>query len=209
MHRWFLLASPLLGILAAPAAGQGLLPPGPADGPYFELSAGYLDLFDVDGDISGIDVKGKYDAGFAIGGQLGYKYSVFRLALEFEYGHAGFDSIRALGMNFDVDGDFDIYRGTANVYYDFDNATRFTPYFGGGLGAAYVDVEDTTIANSVTVDGESDTYFTAHGEVGLAVAATDQIAIVPAYRFIWIDDGSDGFDDDTANLFKVGLRFRF
>lgn len=208
MHRWFPLVAPLLVVFAAPAAAEPLLPPEPTDGPYFELSAGYLALSDVEGDVNGIDVKGKYDPGFAVGGQLGYKYNVFRAALEFEYARAGFDSIRALGMNFDVDGNFNIYRGTASLYYDFDNASRFTPYFGGGLGAAYVDVEDTTVAG-VTLDGGSDTYFTAHGEAGLAVAATDQIAIVPAYRFIWLDDGQDGFDDDTAHLFKMGLRFRF
>jgi opacity protein-like surface antigen len=119
------------------------------------------------------------------------------------------DSLSGAGVEVDVDGDFDIYRGTVSLYYDFDNVSRFTPYFGGGLGAAYIDVEDTTFANNLTVEGESDTYFTAHGEAGLAIAATDQIAIVPAYRFIWLDDGEDGFDDDTAHLLKMGLRFRF
>lgn len=209
VHRWLLLVAPMLVTLAGPATGEPLLPPGEADGPYVELSAGYLALSDVDGEANGIDIEGEYDDGFAIGAQLGYKYNVFRVALEFEYGRAGFDSLSGAGVEVDVDGDFDIFRGTVGLYYDFDNVSRFTPYFGGGLGAAYVDVEDTTFANSVTVEGDSDTYFTAHGEAGLSIAATDRIAIVPAYRFIWLDDGGGGFDDDTAHLLKMGLRFRF
>ena len=208
VHRWCLLVAPMLVALSAPAAGEPLLPPGEADGPYVELSAGYLALSDVDGDVGGVDVEVEYDDGFAIGGQLGYKYNVFRVALEFEYGHSGFDSLHAMGMNFDLGGDFDIFRGTASVYYDFDNASRFTPYFGGGLGAAYIDVDDVTVAG-MSADGSSDTYFSAHGELGLAIGATDQVTIVPAYRFIWVDDGEGGFDDDTAHLFKMGLRFRF
>lgn len=208
MHPRFLLVAPLLVALSAPAAGEPLLAPGEADGPYVELSAGYLNFADVDGDVNGVDAELEYEDGFAIGGQLGYKYNVFRVALEFEYGRSGFDSVSVAGLEANVDGDFDIYRGTVSLYYDFDNVSRFTPYFGGGLGAAYVDVEDTTVGG-VTLEGDSDTYFTAHGELGLSIDATDRVAIVPAYRFIWLDDGEDGVDDDTAHLFKVGLRFRF
>ena len=94
MHRALLLAAPVLVIVAAPASSEPLLPPGQADGPYVELSAGYLALSDVDGDANGIDFEGEYDDGFAIGAQLGYKYNVFRVALEFEYGRAGFDSVQ-------------------------------------------------------------------------------------------------------------------
>lgn len=204
MHRRFLLSAPLLVALSAPVASEPLLPPGEADGPYVELSAGFLAISDRDADVGGVGVDIEYDDGFAVGGQLGYKYNVFRVALEFEYGHSGFDSVGGI----DADGDFDAYRGTVSLYYDFDNVSRFTPYFGGGLGAAYIDVDDASVGG-VNVDIDSDTYFTAHGELGLAIAASDHVAIVPAYRFIWVDDDEDGLDDDTAHLFKLGLRFRF
>lgn len=205
VHHRFLLAAPLLLALSAPAASQPLHS---SDGPYVEFSGGYVSLSDVDGDVGGVDAEVEYNDGFAIGAQLGYKQNAFRVALEFEYGRAGFDSVSVGGVEANVDGDFDIYRGTAGLYYDFDNNSGLTPYVGGGLGAAYVDVEDTTIAG-VTFEGDSDTYFTAHGEAGLSFAATERVAIVPAYRFIWFDSSESGFEDDTAHLFKVGLRFRF
>jgi len=173
-------------------------------GPYIGLSAGYLWLNDVgDG-----DVNINYDDGFDVGVHLGYKYWIWRLEAEFEYGQSGFDSIEVLGSSVDVDGDFDILRWSGSVYYDLDNFSKFAPYFGGGLGVAYIDFDDVTIG-TITVEGDSDTYFTAHGEVGVSVALNDQFAVVPAYRYLWFDSGEAGFDDDTAHLFKIGVRFGF
>jgi opacity protein-like surface antigen len=62
---------------------------------------------------------------------------------------------------------------------------------------------------TITVEGDSDTYFTAHGEAGVSIALNDQLAVVPAYRYLWLNSGEAGFDDDTAHLFKVGVRFAF
>ena len=178
------------------------------EGPYIGISAGYLAIEANDGDVSGTDVDVEFDDGFGVGVQLGYKHWVWRLEAEFEYGRSGYQSIDALGSSTDVDGDFDIYRWTGGVYYDLDNLSRFTPYFGGGLGVAYVDVDDVS-DGVVTVDGESDTYFTTHGEVGLTIGLSDRFAVVPAYRYLWMNTGGGGLDDDTAHLLKVGARYNF
>ena len=177
-------------------------------GPYIGLSAGYLWVSDVDGDVSGTDVDVEYDDGFDIGVQLGYKQWIWRFEAEFEYGQSGYESIEALGSSADVDGDFDILRWTGSIYYDFDNQSKFTPYFGGGIGAAYIDFDDVSIG-AITVEGSSETYFTAHGEAGLSITLNDQLAVVPAYRYLWLNSGEAGFDDDIAHLFKVGVRYSF
>lgn len=38
---------------------------------------------------------------------------------------------------------------------------------------------------------------------------TPSVAITPAYRFLWINNGGDGFDDFTAHVVKLGARFHF
>ena len=178
-------------------------------GPYVGISAGYLGVSDLDGDVSGTDVDVEYDDGFAIGLQLGFKQWVWRAEAEFEYGRSGYENGEISGVNFDIDGDFDIFRWTASIYYDFDGIlTKFIPYFGGGLGAAYVDVDEVTVG-AVTVEGDDEVYFTAHGEAGVSFEINPELDIVPAYRFIYVDTGGNGFDDDTAHLFKLGLRYAF
>ena len=176
-------------------------------GPYIGLSAGYLSLSDLDRDLGGTDVDYVFDDGFDVGVQLGYKQWIWRFETEFEYGQSGFQSIEAPGSTTAIDGDFDIYRWTGSIYYDFDNLSRFTPYFGGGLGAAYIDFDDAS--GAITGEGSSETYFTTHGEAGLSIALNDQFAVVPAYRYLWLNSGGAGFDDNTAHLFKLGARYNF
>lgn len=193
------VALPLLGTMLV-----ATISPVSADqyeqGPYVGISAGYLGISDNDGTI---DVE--YENGFDIGLQLGWKQWVWRLEAEFEYGESGFDSLNG----FDVDGDFDALRWTGSLYYDFDGIlTKFIPYFGGGLGIAYIDVKDVTVGN-LEFEGDDDTYFTAHAEAGASIEINPVFAIVPAYRFIYFDTGGNGADDDTAHLLKLGIRYKF
>lgn len=175
------------------------------DGPYLGLSAGWLHLTDLEGN----GATAKYDEGFIIGIQGGYKLGVIRGELEFEYGRSGADSIEIDGVgDFDAEGDFDLFRWTTGLYYDFDNLTNYTPYLGGGLGGVYASGDEVTVAG-VTFEFDDELYFTAHGEAGLAVEIVDQISVVPAYRFIWIDSSEDDLEDDTAHVAKLGLRVHF
>lgn len=175
------------------------------DGPYLGLSAGWLHLTDVD---LGADSELHYDEGFVLGIQGGYKLGVLRGEIEFEYGRSGFDDATVSGATVDVEGDFNLFRWTAALHYDFDNLTRFTPYFGGGLGGLHADGDDATVGGA-SVELEGATHFTAHGEAGLAVEIGDGIAVVPAYRFIWVNSGEDDSEDDKAHVAKLGLRFHF
>ena len=178
-------------------------------GPYIGISAGYLGVSDNDGDISGTEFDVEYDDGFGLGVQLGYKHWVWRLEAEFEYGQSGYEEGEVANVNFDIDGDFDIFRWTGSIYYDFDAIlTKYIPYIGGGIGLALVDVDEVTIG-AVTVEGDDDTYFTAHGEVGMSFELSPELDIVPAYRLLYLDTGGNGVDDDTAHLFKLGLRYGF
>ena len=168
-------------------------------GPYVGISAGYLGVSDVDATVGATDVEVEFDDGFDVGVQIGYKQWVWRLEAEFEYASSEFDG----------GGDFGAYRWTGSLYYDYDAiVTKFVPYFGAGIGVAYVDADDATVG-AVNVDVDSDTYFTAHAEVGASLWLNFDLDLVPSYRFIYLDSGGNGVDDTTAHLFKIGLRHAF
>jgi len=112
------------------------------------------------------------------------------------------------GLSVDTDGELDVLRGTAGLYLDITLLPVFTPYVGGGIGAAHIEGEATTVAG-VRVEFEDDTHLTGHGEVGLAFDLLPLVSIVPAYRFIWIDNGEGAIEDTTAHVLKLGARIEF
>jgi len=177
-------------------------------GPYVGISAGGLLFQDLDGSVEGESASLDFAPGYAIAAQLGYRFSALRTELELEYGVVDLDVIEAAGVSEDLDGELNVLRGTAGLYLDFTLLPLFTPYVGGGVGAAHVDGDSTTI-DGVTVEVEDDTHLTAHGEVGLALDFLPFVSIVPAYRYIWIDSGEGDLDDTTAHLIKLGARFEF
>ncbi len=143
----------------------------------------------------------------------GYKLgNGFRVEGEFGYTRADAKQVTVNSTPVSVSGNADIYTLTVNGYYDFTVAPRVTPYVGGGIGAAIVDVGTITAksgATTVTANGHSETDFTAFGEVGIAINVAQNIDVVPSYRYLWVNDGRDGFDDDTAHIARVGARYTF
>jgi len=76
-----------------------------------------------------------------------------------------------------------------------------TPYVGGGLDLASIESSS---------GGNDATNFTWHGEIGASFDLGPQLAIVPAYRFEWIDnDGLLSDDPVTSHAFRLGARFSF
>lgn len=195
----------LLGFVLAPGSARAQTFEG---GPYLGVSAGLILFQDIDADIGPIDANIEFAPGYDLALQLGYRFSVVRAELEVEYAKAELDSVEAGGNSVDPDLDLSILRGTAGLYLDFTLLPLFTPYVGGGVGAAHIDGE-TSVVNGVTVEIEDDTHLTAHGEVGLALDFLPFVSIVPAYRFIWIDSGEGNIDDTTAHLVKLGARLEF
>jgi hypothetical protein len=54
-----------------------------------------------------------------------------------------------------------------------------------------------------------DGFFGIRGEVGLSFPLNERLELVPAVRYVWIDNSGGGQEDDTAWLFKAGLRYKF
>jgi opacity protein-like surface antigen len=196
-------------VSVAPAAhAQSALPMGW----YGTVSAGYLGLEDNSGNVGGTAVTGSYDAGWSLNAALGWSFgNGLRTEVEGGYGRSSFDSVDIGGTKVGLNGDINLWSTYMAAYYDF-NVVGVRPYLGGGIGLVHFDVDNisaTANGTTFTGSGANGTNFSAFGEVGLSFPLTDRLDVVPAVRYVWIDDGESGFDDDTAWVFKAGLRYRF
>lgn len=200
--------------VAVPLLAVAALVAGDADaqtfeaGPYVGVSAGALLFQDIEETVDGQSQSLDFAPGYALAAQVGYRFSVLRTELELEYGTVDLDVAEVAGVEEDLDGEFDVLRGTAGAYFDLTILPLVTPYLGGGVGAAWIDGDSATI-DGVTVEVEDETHLTAHGEVGLALDFLPIVSIVPAYRYVWIDSGDGDIDDTTAHVLKLGARLEF
>ncbi|MBS4048647.1 MAG: porin family protein [Alphaproteobacteria bacterium] len=204
--RRLALAVLAAALVTTPALAQDKL----NTGWYGALSGSYLLPEDTDGPSNSTL---EYDNGFAIYGAAGYRFpNGFRAEAELGYGNIDLDRLRVGTTNAKLNGDVDLFTATGAVYYDFATGSSFSPYVGAGAGVARQKsstVSATSGGTTVTVNGDSSTDLTAFGEAGVSIRLSSNLDLVPAYRYQWIDDGEGGFDDTTAHVFKVGLRYWF
>jgi len=216
MKKSVLIAVAFAGSLAFTAADAE---PSASHGFYGQVSTGYLQLEDVGGTIGGTSVNGEYDAGWSLSGAVGFAFgNGLRSEFELGYGRSSYNSVSIGGTKVGLSGDIDMWSAYEAVYYDFDLGSAASylggvkPYLGGGFGFVHWDagnVSATVSGTTFTGSGGNGTDFSAFGEAGLSLALSDRIDLVPAVRYIWVNDGESGLDDDTAWLFKVGMRYRF
>lgn len=178
---------------------------------YGQLSAGVLQLRENDGSSGGNSAEVEFKTGFTVTGALGYGFgNGFRAELELGYGQSEFDEITVNGTKGSLNGDIDIFSGYLAGYYEF-NTGMLKPYLGGGLGAVYTNTGKSSVTvggTTVSLNGDDDVSFSAFGEVGLAIDISKGFAIVPSVRYVWVNDGSSGFDDSQAWVGRIGLRFK-
>ncbi len=113
----------------------------------------------------GVDFMNRFDmeTGVLGGATVGYMMDHFRFELEYLYRTGGGDTSslgiinnRGAGEFVVADeslDDFESHHLFANMYYDFLNSSRFTPYFGIGIGwtKTQVDYQGLFIRNSAEV----------------------------------------------------------
>ena len=102
------------------------------------------------------DAVNEYKAGFKVSGMLGYEFgNGFRLQVEGFFARADLNKltysgvttqrgpsgmpISVPGMETPVSGPADQMGGMVNVWYDFNEGSRWRPFIGGGLGIVQVD----------------------------------------------------------------------
>jgi hypothetical protein len=167
---------------------------GGQDGLYLGFALGPL-LFPDNETRNAVTVK--FDTGVGFGAMIGYKLSNLRLEGELAY-----QTVEGTSTN-NVNADFDTVRFTGAAYYDFDLGV-LQPYLGGGMGIANLDSGGSSFENK-------DTAFTWHGETGLTIYLTNQLAILPTYRYEWTDTDLGRFGEaltHTLSELRSATSFR-
>jgi len=184
----------------------------PLNGWYGQVSAGYLQLRDNDGNLGGTSIKSEYDNGWTVTGAVGYGFrNGFRTEIEGGYARSSYDSVTVGGSKINTSADIDLWSLYAAGYYDFW-LIGVRPYLGAGAGLVHAQIDTFAATSGGTTfrgPGGDSTDFSMFGEFGLTFPLSERLELVPAVRYVWIDNSGGGQDDDTAWVFKAGLRYRF
>jgi opacity protein-like surface antigen len=101
----------------------------------------------------------------------------------------------------------------ANAYWDITNYGGFTPYVGGGVGAAFHRLSD--IAAPLDASDGDNTSFAWNVTAGVSYDLSPELKIDVSYRYTDLGSAISGgsvpldVDDLTANEIKIGLRYYF
>jgi opacity protein-like surface antigen len=135
-----------------------------------------------------------FDPGFAVSGIAGYIFGSVRLEGELSYSETD--------LQFgDRDEELTILRGATSLHFDFIGfgSSNILPYVGVGMGLASLEFHDEI--------NDSDVALTAHGEIGVSLAAASSFDVYFSYRFEHFNaDISAASKDFQSHQVRLGLR---
>jgi opacity protein-like surface antigen len=162
------------------------------------------------------------DDTFTAGGGFGYKAGWFRGDITVDYGGLA----KSGGVFAPTDlfsARIDTITGLFNLYFDLGTWYGFTPYVGGGVGAAYVRTTDFTTTSPVLsplgipVAGTDTWNFAWALMAGASFGFTPNFLLDVGYRYLNVGDAeskqidptasSVKFKDITAHQVRVGVRY--
>jgi opacity protein-like surface antigen len=156
------------------------------------------------------DIDVQHNPGLAIGGAVGYGIGNSRGELEIGYRTNEIDEFEALGETVDGGGTVSAVSFMLNGYFDIANNSAFTPFVGGGIGIATVEIKDPEVDGEKLTGSEDASAFAYQAGLGLGYAVNDVLTIDGGYKYF----GTSGleFDDDVeveygSHTVYVGLRF--
>jgi opacity protein-like surface antigen len=161
-----------------------------AAGPYVSGNVGLAIANDSDVTlVPGITVDVESDSGLALGAAAGYAFEFnTRVEAEIVYQKNDLDEINIFGLDLDLSGDTSSTALLFNGYYDFNNASAFTPFIGAGIGVANVEVNDFNILGLGGLPDDDDTVFAYQVGAGVAYAINENIDIDVKYRYFATSD---------------------
>jgi opacity protein-like surface antigen len=199
------------------AAGPALA--APDTGFYLEGQLGYGLPDEVDVSDDGLDGEVELDDAPVFGGALGWKFPWVRLEANVSYRKNDVDGVDAGGLGFDGSGDVSSLVGLVNAFIDLDLDFPVRPFVGGGIGAAYLDV-DSGSGSPIEIDDEAGA-FAWNLAGGFGVDLAESVTLTASYRYLrlegtdvsadlaGVDTGDVDIDDFATHEFLVGLRYTF
>jgi len=165
----------------------------------------------------------EFDPGINIGGTGGYDFGYFRFEGEISYRNSEISSITDQnGVKYRrADGNLGVAAFMTNAFFDLHNASRVTPYLGGGIGFATLQLSDTygtdqTSARWRLYDEGDDTVFAYQVGAGVDIAINRRFSLDLGYRYFGTDTAKINEDSAWVNSLKfeshnvaVGFRVNF
>ncbi len=187
-----------------------------ATGPYLSVNVGVAipeDSDITDSELPGMTMDLESDEGLAVGVAVGYSFPCnMRIEGEFAYQENDLDKVSLYGIDADLTGDTSSSSFLVNGYYDFKNTSAFTPFIGGGIGMAKVEINDLNSPGSGDPDvSDDDTVFAYQIGAGVAYTITEQVSLDVKYRYFGTSDPELGGSDveySSHNLY-AGIRISF
>lgn len=171
--------------------------------------------------------KVEFDPGINIGMTGGYDYGFFRLEGELSYKGAEINRIIDQADNYsfrNVDGNLGVMAMMCNGFFDLQNDSPVTPYFGGGIGFASLYLSDTYGTNTrggittrdLLYQDDTDSVFAYQVGGGVEIALNQALSLDLSYRYFGTSKArfdeswnmSTGLKFESHNA-AVGLRIKF
>jgi opacity protein-like surface antigen len=172
------------------------------DGPYGSLSLNYS--FTEESNSGPADIR--RDNGFGAHAALGHSWQNWRAEAELGW----------MKSDADPTGDVRFLTGMGNVFYDFRNSSRWTPYIGGGLGLANVDLDRVGATGSAQQINDSETVLACQLMGGVSYALSQNTDLFGGYRYFRAEDidsrnqaGQRINADFTNHIIETGVKIRF
>lgn len=194
-----------------------------------------------EGEALGTGSASHSDNGFGGALAIGYDFSAkFNLNLRTELEYALYSKMKDKNTHSLVIGgvsepqelssEISISTLFVNIYYDFKNSSKFTPYIGAGLGIAFIGIEGNsqTVGNIYAEDvmkygKNTDSNFAWNIGLGLAYDFNDRISLDLGYRYSNFGDVKSKYatengvqdlakirvDSLDAHQIMLGVRFTF
>lgn len=215
-------AAALALLLAGPAAAESWF----KDNYYVGVGVkgGLALLDDASNDGESITFDSEYDAGLGVSGTFGYSFTRSLRAEAEVTGRINdadsftFERDLLTGASFsgetEAEGDVQSIAFMLNGYYDLDTGTRWMPYVGVGVGAAYVEAELATSGLGIVDD--DDVVFAYQAMIGVAYQTTAFSAIGVGYRYFATSDpdleapnGTTFSSEYSSHNIELELRLKF
>ncbi len=176
---------------------------------------------EIEGSEAGVTLQSdlEFDTGFTGGIATGNDLGKVRLEVAVGYSSNELEewkdiTITGLGNLGDASGSGDITALSVlvNGYYDMEIDLPFTPYIGGGIGFAKIEIDDITIAGVTIMDeAEDDTVFAYQLGLGIGIDVSEKVTLDLGYRFFATADPEfDGVEVEVeTHNFIGGVRLSF
>lgn len=187
------------------------------EGYYLSGNAGmsWLEDADIERDFNNGSAKAEYDTGFLFGGAFGYDFGMFRTEAEFGYRENDMDTFKDVSIDgiyigdLPASGKITTLSYLINSYIDFENDSYVTPYIGGGLGIADINLNDLRV-NDKHFD-KDDTVFAYQAAAGLGYDIDENLTLDVGYRYFATEDPKiDGLDEEyNDHNISFTVRYKF